>query len=122
MRTATLVVGAHSFAVEVADTFPLRAQGLSGRENLEENHGMLFLFNTAGNHPFWMKDMKFALDFVWINGNKVVGTKENVSPKGSMLSLPIYYPPEEVDMVLELAAGTVARLGVKVGDGVGVRK
>ena len=117
MRTAALAVGAHTFTVEVADTIPLRAQGLSGREKLEENHGMLFLFTTAGRHPFWMKGMKFALDFVWMYGDKVVGTTENVPPpKGSLFSLPIYYPPEEVDMVLEVNAGTVARLGIHEGD------
>jgi uncharacterized membrane protein (UPF0127 family) len=119
MQTATLTVGGHEFMVEVADTIPLRERGLSGRENLEDGRGMLFVFGAAGRHAFWMRGMKIPLDFIWIKDGRVVGVTENVPPpSGSLLSLPMYYPPSEADKVLEVAAGTVARVGVKVGDGV----
>jgi len=116
-KTVTFSVGANQFTVEIADTIPLRERGLSGRERLEEGRGMLLVFGAPARYGFWMKGMKFAIDFVWVNDDKVVGTTENVPPpKGSLFSLPIYYPPEEVDMVLEVAAGTVARLGIHEGD------
>jgi uncharacterized membrane protein (UPF0127 family) len=123
MRTATLAVGGHEFRVEVADTIPLRERGLSGREKLEDGRGMLFVFSAPGRHGFWMKGMRFALDFMWIRGGRVVGVTENAPPyaEGASLLPRMYYPPEEADMVLEVAAGAVARLGVRVGDKVEIR-
>ncbi len=119
MRTADLSIRGHHYAVEIADTIPLRTQGLSDRPSLETNKGMLFIFPSAQGTPFWMKDMHFSLDFVWINGNMVVGTTVNVpspGPKTSLLSLPLYYPPSSVDKVLEINAGEVAKWGIQAGD------
>ncbi|MBM3257286.1 MAG: DUF192 domain-containing protein [Candidatus Liptonbacteria bacterium] len=119
MEQHELRVGNRTYIVEIADTIPLRTQGLSGRDKLEEGHGMLFVFGSLGEHPFWMKDMKFPLDFVWINGDRVVGTTERVpapAPSSSILSLPNYHPPEPIDKMLEINAGEVAKWGIQVGD------
>ncbi|MCR4327997.1 MAG: DUF192 domain-containing protein [Patescibacteria group bacterium] len=122
-NVAMLAMGSHQIFVEVADTIPLRAQGLSGRDGLQDGHGMLFVYKDAGNYPFWMKDMKFPLDFVWIRENKVVGVTDNVPiPKGSILSLPVYYPPENIDAMLEIRAGVAAELGIRTGDMVELKK
>src|SRR3989344_9082121 len=55
--------------VEVADSEVERAQGLSGRKVLAEQTGILFVFPTAEQHAFWMKDMNFALDIIWLDKN-----------------------------------------------------
>ena len=67
-----------------------------------------------------MKDMKFPIDIVWINGNKIVGFSEDVRPQpdSSIFGLKSYYPPEAVDRVLEVGAGIVQKYGIQVGDSV----
>ncbi len=101
--------------VEVKKTPKERQKGLSGRKNLPENQGMLFVFEKPGYYAFWMKDMNFALDFIWIKDNKIVEITKNVKPED-------YQPPKtlipqnEVDMVLEVNAGFVKKNNIKVGD------
>src|SRR3989338_3180334 len=58
------IVG-QNIKVDLALTMLEQAQGLSGREVLGENEGMLFVFDTPGKYSFWMKDMKFAIDIIW---------------------------------------------------------
>jgi uncharacterized membrane protein (UPF0127 family) len=118
LPTQTLKVGNAVFSVEIANTTTTRMRGLSGREPLANFEGMLFIFDSPNRYGFWMKDMKFALDFVWIRGAKVVGVTENVSPPtgASLFSLPQYYPPEDADKVLEIDAGEVAKNNIKAGD------
>ncbi|TSC82767.1 MAG: DUF192 family protein [Parcubacteria group bacterium Gr01-1014_20] len=113
-----------TFSVDVADTMMSRSQGLSGREKLEDSEGMFFVFDSPGNHGFWMKDMKFAIDIIWIKGERIVGFQENAKPEPekSVFGLKTYYPPEAVDRVLEVNAGTVAKYGFKVGDSVYLNK
>lgn len=105
--------------VELADTAAKRAKGLSGRQGLKESEGMLFVFEKADKHPFWMKGISFPLDFVWINGSKVVDILQNIQPPNpgqQDASLSIYSSKVETDKVLEVAAGTVEKLDIKVGD------
>lgn len=107
------------FNVEIADTQSKRNKGLGGRETLAPDEGMLFIFSQAEKHSFWMKGLKFPLDFVWIRGDTVVDIFPNIPPPApgqSDQSLPIYQSKEEVDKVLELAGGTAQRLNIKIGD------
>lgn len=109
------------FFIEVADTIAKRAQGLSGRRDLVEDNGMLFIFPEAQQQNFWMKDMKFPLDVIWINEDRIVGFSENVSiPSGD--HIPFMNSSEPVDLVLEINAGLVQKLDIKVGDQVEVRR
>lgn len=116
--TRPLTVGGHTFNVEVRDTALGRAQGLSGRDGLAEDAGMLFIFDAPGRYAFWMKDMKFPIDIVWIEGGKVIATTENVppEPEKNIFTLATYRPPEPVSQVLELSAGAVARYRIRAGD------
>ena len=120
LEKARVVVGGTAFQVELANTAVRRARGLSGRETLAENDGMFFLFGHAGSYGFWMKDMKFPIDIVWIRGNRIAGFAENVKPEPekSFLGLTTYYPPMAVDRVLEINAGLVKRYKLKAGDAV----
>ena len=114
-KFATLAIKGKTIHTEIADTVAKRTHGLSGRSGLGENEGMFFIFDTSGIRPFWMKDMKFSIDIIWITGNRVVGFEENVEPP-SGFDIPTYNPPEAIDRVLEVPAGTVKLLGIQKGD------
>ncbi len=103
-----------SFRMEHADTPEKRQQGLSGREKIRENEGMVFSFEQEGRQCFWMKDMKFNLDIVWIDyWEKIVHIEKNVSPS----TYPKSFCPElPAKFVLEFKAGTADRLQLKEKD------
>ncbi len=105
--------------VEIADTQSKRAKGLGGRESLASDSGMLFIFPQPSRYSFWMKGLSFPLDFVWVKGDQVVNVLQNIpppSPGQADSALPVYQPDVEVDKVLEVNAGTIQRLNIKVGD------
>ena len=115
----SLQINGKVIKVEVADTAEKRKKGLAGRESLAENEGMLFIFEREERYPFWMKGLKFPLDFVWIKDNEVVDILENIPPpakKQKDSDLPIYSAQTAINRVLELNAGTVQKLNIKVGD------
>lgn len=109
-----------TFNVEIASTTLNQTRGLSFRPSLGANDGMLFLFGGSGSvQNFWMKDMNFPLDMIWISGNTVVGFAQDVpipAPGAALWSLPIYTSPDHTDKVLEVNAGTVAKYNIKIGD------
>jgi uncharacterized membrane protein (UPF0127 family) len=111
---AVVTIHNHSFTVEYADSPDEQVKGLSGRASLAPDHGMLFRFNAADTHCFWMKDMRFALDIIWINSDKkVVHLESNVSPQTYPKS---YCPAEPARYVLEVNAGTTKALNLRTGD------
>ena len=109
-------IDGRSFDVTVADEVDEWAQGLSGRPGLADDEGMLFLFPYAARRDFWMKDMQFAIDIIWLRGGTVLGITRNVQPQpGVPESELVRYPsPDTVDAVLEVAAGEAA--DIEVGD------
>lgn len=114
----TILIGDKTFTVEVARTPEEKAQGLSGREPLNRNAGMLFVFDPPTIPSFWMREMKFALDFVWIDENlTVVEITKDVpppTPETPLQGLPQYSPKSEVRYVLEINAGESR--GLLIGD------
>jgi hypothetical protein len=115
LRTEKLFINGTEIEAEIADNFFLRMKGLSGRKSLEEGRGMLFIFNDSAVRSFWMKDMNFPIDIIWINGDKVVGFAEN-APVPDKNGIPSFKSPEPVDKALELPAGSVQGIGIKAGD------
>lgn len=108
-----------SLLVEVASNADLRRIGLSGRGELGENSGMLFMFDRVDIYDFWMKDMKFPLDIIWIKNNKVADLEESVPPPpvgAPDASLPVYKPEAPADLVLEVKAGFAQKNQVRIGD------
>lgn len=100
--------------VDIADTSALREQGLSGRARLAPTTGMLFVFQQDGHYAFWMKDMRFSIDMVWLaSDGSIVGLFENVAPESYPKS---FVPDGGARYVLELPRGYVHAHGVKVGD------
>lgn len=89
-----------------------RKKGLSNRDSLCSNCGMLFLFDKEGDYFFWMKDMRFPIDIIWLRDNEVVHIAQNVNHQ----SKSVYSSKEKADKVLELNANEVSRCNIKIGD------
>lgn len=102
-----------SIKVEVVDTPQTRTMGLSGRETLPEGTGMLFIFDSPAQDGFWMKDMKFAIDIVWIDENyQIVDIDKSVLPE----TFPeVFYPDRAIKYVLEVPAGYTNQHQIGVG-------
>lgn len=113
--TAWVEINGTTFSVEVAATAPEKAKGLGYRAMLEPKHGMLFPYDHKELYPFWMLGMKFPLDFVWIDGVKVVDITTDVQPP-SGTDMHTVHPKVPVNKILELNAGDVSRYGIKIGD------
>ena len=119
LASSVVTINGHAFSVELARTSIEQTRGLSGRTNLGADDGMLFLFSKPGIQNFWMKDMNFPIDIIWIGGGKVLGFQESApmpAPGAQLWQLPIYNSPDGVDTVLEVNAGVVAKDGIMVGD------
>ena len=118
--TPTVTIGGASFTVDLADTPEKRFQGLSGREILEEGTGMLFVFQEERQHTFWMKDMRFPLDMIWITAEctiaDIIADVPNPPPDQKNGALPTYSPSAPGTFVLELNAGVAAASGLQTGD------
>ena len=67
--------------------------------------------------------MLFPIDILWIQNNKVVGINEHLTPPSagrSNTQLPLYLPPTNVDMVLEINAGLTELYNIHIGDTLGI--
>lgn len=100
---------------EIVDTDVERAKGLSNRESLNEQEGMLFIFPKEGLYKFWMKDMHFSIDIIWINEGRVVDITHNVPPQKEKDNLAIYQPKEKIRYVLEVNSGFAKQNKVDIG-------
>ncbi len=106
-----------SVYAEVVDTPQSRAKGLSGRASLADDEGMLFIFEHPGKYGFWMKDMLFPIDMIWISENgTVMHIERNVSPESYLQNPPkTFINKADAKYVLELAAGRAEKMGVYLG-------
>ncbi len=114
-KSVEMTIGNANFKVDIADTPALWAKGLSSRPSLPENAAMLFIFPISGIQNFWMKEMKFPIDIIWIKDNTVVGMILGAEPESGP-DYTIFSSPEPVDKVLEINAGLVQKLGIRVED------
>ena len=108
------------FSVDLALTVEQQIQGLSGREVLAPGTGMLFVYQAEARHVFWMKEMRFPLDIVWIGADcTVVDVTLGAPPPepGQTLDqLPRFAPADPVQYVLEINAGEFVAGGIGIGD------
>ena len=108
-ETATVTIDGHVIDAEIADTSELRERGLSYRDGLTVDTGMLFIYRGAAVRSFWMFGMRFCLDIVWINDGRVVGAAEGACPaENPGDEIPTFRSPAEVQYVLEVDAGWMA--------------
>ena len=112
--------------VDLALTKDAQAQGLSGRNGLKEKEGMLFVFDNSDIHSFWMKDMNFPIDIIWLDeAKKVIYIKKDAQPVSLGLQrgepdlyLETYGPRAASKYVLEVVSGFSDKNNLKEGDGV----
>lgn len=99
----SVTIGQVIVPVSIADTDQSREQGLSGTTSLDSNAGKLFVFNSPSVYGFWMKDMNYPLDIIWIDKDfKIIAISKDLKPE----SYPeVFYPPSEVLYVLEVNGG-----------------
>lgn len=102
-----------SLDIEVAADEYERQTGLMHRSSLEENQGMLFIFEEESPRSFYMKNTYIPLDILFINAeNKIVSFTENAEPADET-SLPSNAPAK---YVLEINGGLIERWGLEAGD------
>ncbi len=109
-----IIMGDSAVLVDVVKTEEERALGLSGKENLLDHTGMLFVFERPDKYGIWMKDMKFDIDIIWFNEyGEIIYFFENVTPASYPKT---FTPPQDSLYILEVPAGFVKREGLKIGD------
>lgn len=112
------IVKAKDLKVEVVNSRESIQLGLSGRPSIGAD-GMLFIFNEVGNYRFWMKEMLFDIDIIWLLNGQIVDITKNVPkplPNTPLEKLPNYSAKSNVNMVLEVNANQADNWGLKVGD------
>lgn len=118
-KQATVALGGAVFLAEISEAPEERIRGLSGRESIPVHGGMLFLFDEPGNYAIWMKDMRFPIDIIWIRDGRVAHIVKNApapDPGIPDARLSVYRSDAPADAILEIRAGTVDRLGIKIAD------
>ncbi len=117
--SATVKINNKTYKLIVAKTTQDQIKGLSGKESLAKDTGMLFVFKDKGIYPFWMKNMKFPIDIIFINDNIITDIFENSptpTPGQTDADLPKYKPSQDINYVLELNANEVTSQAIKKGD------
>lgn len=116
LPTTTLFSETSSVKVYIANNDQSREQGLSDIKELPTGNGALFIFDSPGKYGFWMKDMNFPIDMIWIDENKMIaGVTKNVLPSSYPF---IFMPPRPILYVLEMNVGSVEKFGLKTGTSV----
>ncbi|MFA5095344.1 MAG: DUF192 domain-containing protein [Candidatus Paceibacterota bacterium] len=107
-------IAGKTLKIDLALTSEIQAKGLSGRNTLKEDEGMLFVFNYTGKYSFWMKDMNFSIDIIWIGEDlRVVYIKKDARPE----SYPEAFAPDrDAKYVLEVLSQFSEKNNLKEGD------
>lgn len=110
----TAVINGQELNLEVMRKPQDRSRGLSGKELLAQNAGMLFIFESPNVPGFWMKDMNFSIDIIWIGSDKrILDMTESVSPE----TYPeVFKPKSQIQYVLEVNAGWVDEHNISIGE------
>ena len=118
--SATVQIGGQTLSVLVADNYQHQVEGWSNKNNMGKFQGMLFVFSDSSDHTMVMRDMRFPLDIVWIDGTKIVDVAPNLAlePGKTESELTPYSSRAPANIVLELPAGFAQKYGVRVGDSV----
>ena len=110
----TVTLGTETLTLETAVSTEAVAQGLSGRTKIPAD-GMLFVFPEADMRYFWMKNMNFPLDIIWLSDNTIVGITYNATiPSENEREFPrtSYNSGQPADMVIEVEAGRAVSFAV----------
>lgn len=106
-----------TLVADIAATNEQRTKGLSVKDTLSEDEGMLFVFSTAREHSFWMKNMKFPIDIIWISEHhEVVHVEHSLDPCKPDSFCPTYKPDRNALYVLETVAGFAQKYNITEND------
>ena len=110
---ASLIMGSNPvYSLEVVRSAADQAKGLGGRASLAPNTGMLFWNTTSAHRCFWMKDMQFPIDIIWVSGDRhITNIEHSLSPS----TYPKSYCADG-QYVIELNAGEATKNNLNVGD------
>ena len=100
---------------EVVKNFIRQAQGLSGTNELNKFDCMIFVYNDSKNRTFWMRDMNYPIDIIFIENNEIVDVRENLE-KPKKDNIPQYTSKKPADTVIELKKGVINEFNIKIGD------
>lgn len=115
----TATVKNHTFTVDVAKTSKDKEIGLSSKKTISSDYGMYFPFDKPDYYAFWMKNMNFPIDIIFLRDNKIVTIFSNVpAPASATDNLPLYQPEEPANAVLEIQSGLSKKYGLVKGDSV----
>jgi uncharacterized membrane protein (UPF0127 family) len=115
-NTTQIVFGGVTLNVEIAATPSDQQKGLSDRESMAPDHGMLFVFDSEGMWGFWMKGMRFSLDIIWFDSQRhAIYIEQSLLPCTPQ-DCPVYTPPVKAMYVLEVNAGFVLAHDISLGD------
>ena len=104
--------GHHEFSIEVADTDAQRSAGLMFRQEMDDDHGMLFVFEQTRRLSFWMQNTPMSLDLIFIGEDgRIVAIRW-----GKPFSTDSIGPLTPARFVLELKAGSAQKAGIAEGD------
>ncbi|MFC6839732.1 DUF192 domain-containing protein [Xanthomonas theicola] len=113
-------LGGHRYQVELAQDDATRARGLMFRDQMDADHGMLFIHDRQEPQAYWMKNTKIALDILYFDSQrKLVAQQRDVPPCSAGNACPPYPSNAPARYVLELNAGQAAQL--KLQDGAELR-
>lgn len=107
-----LQAGIHRIKAEVADSQIERSRGLMLRQSLQPNSGMLFVFDQAAQHCFWMKNTLVPLTIAFMDDDGTIVTLKDMKPHDESS----HCPDRPVRRALEMEQGWFKAKGLKVGD------
>jgi len=117
-KSLNLEIKDQNFTLEIADNPYLQAKGLSNRSQLCPHCGMLFVFGSERKQSFWMKETLIPLDMIFIDKNGQITDIYTALPEPGKADyqLKIYASTRPAIYVIELNAGTTAKLNLGPGD------
>lgn len=116
-RQVNVTVNNATLVADIAATNDQRTKGLAVKDTLNEDEGMLFVFSTSREHSFWMKNMKFPIDIIWISEyHEVVHIEHSLEPCEPDTFCPTYKPDRNSLYVLETVAGFAQKYNITEND------
>ena len=114
LRTTTVTIDDIQIIAWIADTQTARETGLMGMQNINENEGMLFVYEVPGAYSFWMKNTLMPLDVIFVSNNMKIISIQNMEP---CITEPcrIYPPPSDILYAIEVKGGFAERNNIEVG-------
>ncbi len=118
-QTALVSIGGENLSASLSTTPDSQSKGLAIKDSLNENEGMLFIFESPQKYSFWMKGMKFPIDIIWIDSaGKIVHIEKNLQPCVFLLPCPSYTPSADSRYVLEVVSNFTNKFSINIGDAV----